>query len=405
MLALTWLLVPSPAGAATCTFDAMTATGTVALGDGEAATIVRQGDAIALDGAPCDTATVTNTDGIVVNGTGTPASITIDLGGGPFAPGATTESDGGDAEIEFTINLPAGSPIVRVAGSGGPDTVVVGGAGINLNPAESTDDADVTINGSAAVTVDGLAGQDALSVAGGEGTGAPAAGTLNGGDDDDRLAGATGGSSFDGGAGEDTIDYTGANGVNVDLGAGGASHTGGGTDAITAIENALGSPGNDVVTGTPQANTLSGGDGDDRIDGRAGDDVLDGAADRDTVRFRTSDGGVEVDLRDGTATGDGDDTLAAFENVMGTKKADTIRGDGGRNKLAGGAGGDELLGQDGSDFVTGGPGNDRVNGQGGADALFGRAGRDQLDGGKARDSCNGGPDPDSFVFCERIRLE
>src|SRR5262245_53450088 len=209
LLALWWVLAPSNASAApTCTFDGMTATVTVAVGNGESATIVRQGEAIALDGAPCDTATVNNTDAIVVNGTGIPASVTIDLSGGQFAPGATPENDGGDSEIEFSINLPAGSPTVRVSGSGGSDTIVVGAGGINLNATEPAGDADVLIIGLAVIVVDGNASSDTLSVAGGSGTGAQRAGTLNGNTENDTLFGAGGGSTFDGGAGTDTVNYT-----------------------------------------------------------------------------------------------------------------------------------------------------------------------------------------------------
>lgn len=303
-------LTAPPAVAATCGFDPGTATATVQVGDGESPLLGRSGDAITLDGAPCDMATVSNTDAIVVNATGTPTSISIDLGGGDFAPGLSAESDGGSPEIEFTINLPAGTPTLGVIGGEGDDTVVVGTGGINLNAAEPVGDADVVIIGQVVIVLEGNDGSDVLS----------------GGEDDDRIGGG---------------------------------------------------PGNDVLEGGPGT---------------------------DTVLFGPVDAGVEVDLRDGTAQGEGNDSLAGFENVMGTKHADTLHGDQGSNKLAGGAGRDMLFADNGADVLRGGPGNDELNGQSGNDGLIGGSGSDQLDGGDGEDVCKGGPDPDSFVFCENIAL-
>jgi Ca2+-binding RTX toxin-like protein len=399
------LVVAVPASAApTCTFDAMTATVTVEVGNGETATIARSGDAITLDGTPCDVATVTNTDAIVVNGTGIPAAIVIDLSGGPFAPGQTAESDGGDSEIEFTIVLTAGSPNVSVLGSSDGDVLVAGAGGINLNAAESAGDADVLIIGLPAITLDGAAGADTLSVAGGSGTGAERAATLDGGAGDDELRGALGGSTFDGGDGVDTADYAAANGVTADVSAGTVDHPGTQLDQIAAIENLIGSPADDSLVGDPGPNALSGGGGDDTIDGDTGDDALDGGGAKDTVLFDFAAAGVDVDLRDGVATGSGADTLKDIEQVTGTDKADTIHGDNGVNRLLGGSGRDSVYGHDGRDEVRGGDGNDLVDGQRGKDQVFGEKGKDQLDGGDGQDVCKGGPDPDSFVFCEKITL-
>jgi hypothetical protein len=56
---------------------------------------------------------------------------------------------------------------------------------------------------------------------------------------------------------------------------------------------------------------------------------------------------------------------AAFEAVVGTTKADTLRGNTLDNILIGGAGNDTLIGQGGRDLLFGGSGADSV--QGGAD--------------------------------------
>jgi Ca2+-binding RTX toxin-like protein len=473
--------VALPAGAAPiCIFDPNTATVTVEVGNGESAVIGRSGDAITLDGSPCDVATVTNTDAIVVNGTGIPAEISLDLVGGAFAPGLTVESDG-SSEIEFTINLQAGSPTVRVAGGGGTDDVVVGAGGINLNADEPAGDADVLVNGLPAIALDGGGGSDVLSVAGGAGTGAPATASVNGGAEGDLLLGGVGGSLFDGGAGTDTIDYAAATSIQADLGGGLVIHesgqtdqvtgvenltgspgadritgdggsnglrggaggdmlagaggddtlggqagidtadftgspnpvtvvlasgsaTGNGLDSLSEIENVIGSPANDRLTGDQNANEISGGDGDDRIDGRGGDDTLDGGAGTDTLAFGQLQAGVTVDLRDETSKGDGADTVRSFEIVRGTDHADTIHGDDRANTLFGALGQDEVFGHAGRDDVKGNGGNDLLDGQRGDDSVFGGSGKDQLSGGDGEDFCKGGPDPDSFVFCEHITL-
>ncbi len=485
VLLASWLvggvITAVPASAApTCAFDAMTATATIQVGNGESAIIARSGDAITLDGTPCGAATVTATDAIVVNGTAIPAAITIDLGGGAFAPGMSTESDEGDPEIEFTINLPAGSPTVRVVGSGGTDDLVVGEGGINLNAAEAAGDADVLIVGLPVIELDGGAGDDVLSVAGGAGTGAQRAATVHGDADGDQLFGGLGGSTFDGGDGSDTLDYSASNAIVADLGGSVVNHAGAlldqvnavenltgspeadqitgddgpnvlrggdgadvlageggdddldgqagadtadyggspgsvvvvlntsargdGTDLLSGLENALGSPANDVLIGDGQANDLAGGAGDDRISGGPGADALDGGPGIDTVFFASADTGVQVDLRDGTSKGEGDDTLAGFEQVTGSPFADTIHGDDSANRLLGDRGKDQLFGHDGRDQVLGNAGADRLQGQGGSDVVSGGVGRDQLNGGDGQDLCDGGPDPDSFVFCEEIHL-
>lgn len=484
VLALTSIGLAAPAGGApTCTYDAATLTVTVDVGNGEVATISRAGAAITLDGLPCGVATVQTTDTIVVNGMGMPAEVAIDLTGGPFEPGATTETDGGTSEIEFSVNLPSGAPTLRIVGSAGPDHVVIGSGGVNLNADEANGDADVTITGGPAVVVAGGAGDDVISVAGGAGTGASGPGaTLLGQDAADRLLGGLGGSAFDGGPGIDVVDYASATRLlSADLSTGTVTHEGGATDALVAIENlsgspgddtiagddqandlggaagadtirggegddtidggggtdaidlgaadsgvivdlgagiavgegsdtlasienVLGSPGNDVIAGDANANVLDGGDGNDTINGRRGDDVLIGGAGADTASFVGAGAGVTVKLKDGTATGAGQDSLSGFENVAGSGTADTIHGNGGPNRLEGGAGGDQIFGRGGPDTISGEKGPDLLYGQKGDDALNGGTGRDQLDGGKGDDVCRGGADPDSFVFCETIHV-
>ena len=83
-----WLLVAAPASAApTCVFDQVGGAVTIAVGDGETAVIAVANGEITLNGTACEAATVSTTDSIAVDATGTPAQIDIDLTGGDFGPG------------------------------------------------------------------------------------------------------------------------------------------------------------------------------------------------------------------------------------------------------------------------------------------------------------------------------
>lgn len=92
-------------------------------------------------------------------------------------------------------------------------------------------------------------------------------------------------------------------------------------------------------------------------------------------------------------------------NVVGTNRADRLRGAPGKDGIAGLGGGDVINGRGGSDAICAGGGADRVNGGAGKDRLFGQGGRDRVSGGGGRgDLCHGGPGRDSAgPGCERVR--
>lgn len=104
---------------------------------------------------------------------------------------------------------------------------------------------------------------------------------------------------LDGGAGRNTLDFSIAYGVQVDLAAGQATYFPGG---IANFRDVIGSPGNDTILGNNLANLLIGGDGNDYLDGRAGNDSLFGQAGDDQLL-----GGLGNDLLVG---GQGADTLS-----------------------------------------------------------------------------------------------
>lgn len=355
------VLVQRANAAPACVFDAPSATVTVTLGPNESTTVSRQLDTIAVDGVPCG-ATVMDTDTITATGSGAGNQLTIDLGGGAFAPGKTAESDGADSEIEWSVDL-GQNGIVRVLGGAGVDTIAVGGGGINLNGAEASGDIDVVLANAPVVSLEGGSGDDQLSAAGLQGTGAPTGGlTLHGDDGADTLIEGTGSDQVDGGAGTDTLDFRGSTQVAIaSMATGIATVNGAATTMFSSIENVTGSPGDDHIVGDGTANVLAGAAGADVIEGSGGDDVLAGGPGADTVDYAGAPHGVIVDLGAGTATGDGTDTLSEFENISGSAFADLLTGDDTPNAIAGGDGDDFVIGALGDDQLAGGPGVDTLD--------------------------------------------
>jgi Ca2+-binding RTX toxin-like protein len=116
--------------------------------------------------------------------------------------------------------------------------------------------------------------------------------------------------------------------------------------------------------------------GNDWLDGGLGNDIIDGQFGVDTAAFNTEAIGVLADILLGIASGQGSDTLAGIENLVGSIKIDSLRGDNDANRLTGNDGDDQLFGRGGVDFLIGGNGNDLLNGGAGADTMMGGAGVD-----------------------------
>ncbi|MCA3254297.1 MAG: hypothetical protein INF91_01610, partial [Alphaproteobacteria bacterium] len=215
---------------------------------------------------------------------------------------------------------------------------------------------DIISAGGGDDNVSGLVGRDQiLGEAGND--------TLDGGAANDTLEGGDGADSLIGGSGDDTASYASSGaGVAVDLGAGTGTGGDAAGDALSGIENLLGSGLADTLAGNNSANILTGGGGDDVLQGAGGADTLEGGAGSDTASYGASASGVNVNLASGAASG-GDaagDVLRGIENVAGSASADTLRGDGGTNLLLGAAGDDQLEGGGGADTLDGGAGTDVV---------------------------------------------
>jgi len=214
--------------------------------------------------------------------------------------------------------------------------------------------------------------------------------------------------SFEGGAGNDTIDGKGGwdrvdyrslatTGVNVNLAGNTASDGQGGTDTLYNIEMVRGSNSNDTIIGDANGNklegmggndsiegldgndtlfggagndTLRGGNGHDQIRGGTGNDVIDGGDGYDVVEYWDATVGVNVNLATGIASNDGQggaDTLIGIEMVGGSNYNDTIIGDANDNSIWSGLGNDSISGGAGNDNITGGLGNDTLDGGDGWD--------------------------------------
>lgn len=192
-------------------------------------------------------------------------------------------------------------------------------------------------------------------------TGGTLANSLRGEGGADTLVGAAGNDSLDGGPGADTASYSAQTlTVNIDLAAGTASG-GAGDDTLAAIENLIGGASDDVLNGDGGRNEIDGGSGLDSVTGRGGDDSLDGGSGIDTVDFSDSGSAVDVDLAHQRSSGEGEDTLAGFENIHGSAYRDTLSGDTSANVIDGGEGRDVLISDAGNDSLEGGDGTDTVD--------------------------------------------
>jgi Ca2+-binding RTX toxin-like protein len=264
----------------------------------------------------------TSVDGVTIDLSVT-VSLTLPMLGVNLQLNNASQGFGGDAQGDYLQG------IVNLIGSNTGGDNLTGTAGAN--------------------TFNGQGGNDVLNGMGGNDI-------LLGGAGDDRLIGGAGADSLQGGAGSfDTADYsTSAAAVTVNLTTGTGSGGDAQGDTLTGIERLIGSDDDD---------SLSGSAGNDTIIGGAGADILAGNGGVDTVDYSGSTAAVTVNLATGAGSG-GDaqgDTLASFENLVGSIFGDTLTGDSGVNLLSGGNGDDTLQGGAGADTLDGGDGIDTAS--------------------------------------------
>jgi Ca2+-binding RTX toxin-like protein len=180
--------------------------------------------------------------------------------------------------------------------------------------------------------------------------------------------------SFDGGAGDDTIDGRGGfdlafynnaigtvSGISVAMAAGTVVGDDSiGTDTLRSIESVRGTNFADIydATGYGQLGALNIGNNGtfNSFEGLAGDDVITGNGNTQ-LTFFSATGGLSVDFNTGTATGDasvGTDTFTGVNNVQGSNFNDTLIGAAGNQTFAGRGGADTFVYADngGADVVT-----------------------------------------------------
>lgn len=201
---------------------------------------------------PCETATVSNTNKIVVEDVsdGGSSGIILDLLNGPFA-------DGG-AEIPIEIDLGSGPlDTFAVLGSTGADFWTFGSEGANLQQDSAAEIEFVRQPDLGLGSLRG--GNDRACANGGRGTEITSQLTwlFSGGADDDRLCG-----------GFVTDQLLGETGSDVLRGNGGIDTLKGGKDGDRLFGNAS----NDVLYGNEGSDELNGGPGSDVCKGGAGND-------------------------------------------------------------------------------------------------------------------------------------
>ncbi|MFN2588894.1 MAG: hypothetical protein ABR613_12375 [Actinomycetota bacterium] len=242
-----------------------------------------------------------------------------------------------------------------------------------------------------------------------------------GGPGDDMIADDAGADALHGGGGRDTFfglfPY---DPLVVDLAHGRAASVAE-VNALTGIENVIGSLSTDVIVGDDGPNVLTGLFGSDVVIGNRGADLLMATVDGDVLDggdgaasdavFAVVNEPVEADLQEGLMTaGDGQtDRLVGVEDFIGTPRDDVVRGSDAGNRLYGGTGDDLLAGRAGDDAISGDhpfvPWIDPARWLGlgtlrGEDLLIGGRGTDALDGGPAHDTCRGG---ETLRRCESRR--
>ncbi|MFL5054318.1 MAG: beta strand repeat-containing protein [Microvirga sp.] len=221
------------------------------------------------------------------------------------------------------LNIDTLSSIENAIGSRFADTIVSSGGANRIDGGSGTDTVSyigsqraMLINLPGQVTTDGIVDDTLSSIENAVGTAFND--TIVGNDLDNVLDGGVDGSDqIFGGLGSDTVSYaTSSRGVLINL-AGQVTADGINTDALSSIENAVGSRLSDTVLGSATGNVLDGGAGADLLTGSGGDDTFvfrRGQANGDTVTDFAGNGAGAGDVLQFVGYGPG----ATFVQIDGT---------------------------------------------------------------------------------------
>jgi len=191
---------------------------------------------------------------------------------------------------------------------------------------------------------------------------------------DDLICGRGGSDTIDGGTGNDKL----AGGDKTDTVDGGAGH--------------------DVLRGGRMFDFLEGGPGDDKIGSRK-------SSRHDSAIYKNAPGPVTIDLAQGTAIGEGSDTLIGIHFLQLSVHDDVVTGTDSKEVIRDFGGGDELTLLGGNDFVyppVGDDGDDIFALGAGDDFANAGPGDDFIDGGEGNDTVGGGAGTDECVNAEDI---
>ena len=345
--------------------------------------------------------------------TAIPASAAVSCGVSGSTPNQTLTITLNAAD---TTTLTATATNITVSSCVGPFLRAdVSAIVVNADTLAEVENQHVIIDGTndftASISLNLGAGDDTVDVSNTSGADPITADLAEGGDTYNGGGGSVSGDvTVNGGTGDDTIDTGGGNDT-VDAGDGSNAVDGGpGADAITSgsgVDTLTGQAGRDNIAAGAGSDVIDAGDGSDTVAPGAGDDgtnvsPVEGGPGRDTISFADAAAEVDVDLTDGIALvgATEEDTIANFENVVGSAQGDKVRGTPSNNDIAGGKGSDSVRASGGDDDVHGGAGPDTLRGGDGDDDLFGQGGPDHLFGGAGTDLCKGGKGRDTKKGCE-----
>jgi RTX calcium-binding nonapeptide repeat (4 copies) len=233
-------------------------------------------------------------------------------------------ADGNDYFKDYTANI---DQVIALGDDG--DDLLLGGLSVDIFHAGNGED-ELHGGGAASNTLRGDAGND--HILGGTGpdwlTGGDGDDYLHGADGDDHVIEGPGADDVQGGYGKDTVEYPDHDRVNVTLDNVANDGTppvlipwprpGEGDNVRSNVENIVGSPGNDSLTGSDKVNHIDGRGGNDVLKGGAGNDSVDGGEGSDKLYGENGDD--NLDAQHGTAQedhgGPGEhDTCVGYDTV------------------------------------------------------------------------------------------
>jgi Ca2+-binding RTX toxin-like protein len=250
---------------------------------------------------------------------------TVDFSAAPSGINLTLVGGGGTVNPTGNNNTDTLVGIENIVGTGSADTIIGDDVSNLLDGGGGADSLSGQVGNDTLIGGDGndtlLGGVDNDLLFGGAGTD-----RLEGGSGADTLVGGAGADVLIGGVGSDTADYsTSAGAVNVNINDAVAEAGGDAAgDALSGIENLIGSAGNDTLTGNGGANEIQGGDGADSITGHLGSDSIDGGSGNDTINAGpdtlggTPPAPTNERLDWTTGGGDGDTIASTFTQDTGT---------------------------------------------------------------------------------------